>query len=93
MAARFFHHQLNLFLTLRGRYNYLNFECYGQKNEMTYPNHYESGFNFRGFNQRLIEKHTGRRRMITFDPSYVPKSGKHTPGVGYFWSGCAGKSK
>jgi hypothetical protein len=31
--------------------------------------------------------------MIAFDPSYVPKSGKRTPGVGYFWSGCAGKSK
>jgi hypothetical protein len=89
----FFYHHLNLFLTLRGRYNYLNFERYGQKNEMTYRNHHESGFNFRGFNQRLIEKHTGRRRMIAFDPSYVPKSGKHTPGVGYFWSGCAGKSK
>lgn len=34
----FFYHHLNLFLTLRGRYNYLNFERYGQKNEMTYRN-------------------------------------------------------
>lgn len=31
--------------------------------------------------------------MIAFDPSYVSKSSKHTPGVGYFWSGCAGKAK
>ena len=89
----FFHHHLGLFLTLRGRYNYLNFERYGQKNELTYRNHHESGFSFRAFNRRLIEKHTGSRRMIAFDPSYVSKSGKHTPGVGYFWSGCAGKAK
>jgi len=89
----FFHHLLGLFLTLRGQYNYLNFERYGQKNELTYRNHHESGFNFRDFNRRLIEKHTGSRRMIAFDPSYVSKSGKHTPGVGYFWSGCAGKAK
>ena len=31
--------------------------------------------------------------IIAFDPSYVSKSGKSTPGVGYFWSGCAGKAK
>ena len=28
-----------------------------------------------------------------FDPSFISKSGKKTPGVGYFWSGCAGKTK
>lgn len=27
------------------------------------------------------------------DPSYLSKSGKKTHGVGYFWSGFAGKSK
>lgn len=89
----FFHHHLGLCLALRGRYTYLNFERYGQKNELTYRNHHESGFSFRAFNRRLIEKYTGSRRMIAFDPSYLSKSGKHTPGVGYFWSGCAGKAK
>ena len=85
----FFHHHL----TLRGRYTYLNFERYGQKNELTYRNHHESGFDFRTFNRCLIEKNTNSQRMIAFDPSYIPKSGKRTPGVGYFWSGCAGKAK
>ena len=89
----FFHHHLGLFLTLRGRYTYLNFERYGQKNELTYRNHHESGFDFRTFNRCLIEKNTNSQRMIAFDPSYIPKSGKRTPGVGYFWSGCAGKAK
>lgn len=89
----FFQHHLGLFLTLRGRYTYLNFERYGQKSELTYRNHHESGFDFRTFNQILIEKHTGSRRMMAFDPSYIPKSGKRTPGVGYFWSGSAGRAK
>jgi hypothetical protein len=31
--------------------------------------------------------------MNVFDPSYISKSGKSTPGIGYFWSGCAGKVK
>jgi hypothetical protein len=31
--------------------------------------------------------------MIAFDPSYIAKSGEHTPGVGYFWSGCDSMAK
>lgn len=89
----FFQHHLGLFLSLRGRYNYLNFERYGQKNELTYRNHHELGFDFRTFNRCLIKKNTGSQRMIAFDPSYISKSGKHTPGAGYFWSGCAGRAK
>jgi Transposase DDE domain len=89
----FFQRHLWLFLSLRGRYTYLNFERYGQHHEQTYRNHHESGFDFRAFNRCLIETHTGSRRMIAFDPSYISKSGKHTPGVGYFWSGCAGRAK
>ena len=34
-----------------------------------------------------------RGHSFAFDPSYISKSGKHTPGAGYFWSGCAGKPK
>ncbi|VAW25121.1 hypothetical protein MNBD_BACTEROID01-833 [hydrothermal vent metagenome] len=30
---------------------------------------------------------------IAFAPSYISKSGKKTPGLGYFWPGCAGKAK
>ena len=89
----FFHHHLELFLSMRGRYTYLNFERYGQKHEQTYRNHHNSGFDFQKFNLSLILKHTGERRMLAFDPSYISKSGRHTPGVGYFWSGCAGRAK
>jgi|GEM_PF-5859574 len=31
--------------------------------------------------------------MIAFDPSYVRKAGKHTPGFGYYWWGVAGAAK
>jgi hypothetical protein len=34
----------------------------------------------------------GNRNAVAFDPSFIPKSGKHTPGIGYFWSGCAGRA-
>jgi len=31
-------------------------------------------------------------RILAFDPSYLPKSGNHTPGKGKYWSGCLGRS-
>ncbi|BBE20270.1 mobile element protein [Aquipluma nitroreducens] len=31
----------------------------------------------------------GKHNAIAFDPSFIHKSGKHTPVIGYFWSGCA----
>jgi hypothetical protein len=89
----FFLHHVVLFLSLRGRYTYLGFERYGQKNEATYRKHHSSGFDFVSFNRHLILEHTSNRRLIAFDPSYISKSGKSTPGVGYFWSGCASKAK
>lgn len=89
----FFLHHVLLYLSLRGRYTYLNFARYGRKNELTYRTHHSSGFDFQTFNRHLIDAHTSPRRVVAFDPSYVSKSGKHTPGVGYFWSGCASRAK
>lgn len=45
------------------------------------------------FNKILIQAHCSSNLAIAFDPSYISKSGKKTPGTGYFWSGCAGKAK
>ncbi len=30
--------------------------------------------------------------VIAFDPTYLPKSGKHSPYIDRFWSGCAGRA-
>ena len=60
---------------------------------MTYRNHHNAGFDFQKFNLALIRAHTSYKRMVAFDPSYISKSGKYTPGVGYFWSGCASRAK
>jgi hypothetical protein len=36
---------------------------------------------------------TGTRKAIAIDPSYISKSGKQTPWIGYFWYGYAGAAK
>jgi hypothetical protein len=30
---------------------------------------------------------TDHESVLAFDPSYIPKSGKHTEGLGHFWNG------
>ena len=44
-------------------------------------------------NKEFILAHGSGKYVIAFDPSYISKSGKHTPGIGYFWSGCASRAK
>lgn len=86
-------HLLKILFAVRGRYNFENISRYGGKNEVTYREWYNRGFDFLQFNMELIRSLDDEDRLIAFDPSYLSKSGKHTEGTGYFWSGCAGASK
>ena len=86
-------HLMPLLLTIRGRHNFENLSRYGSSNEATYRVRYEKSFDFMDFNKQLVMAMPEEERIIAFDPSYLPKSGKHTPGTGYFWSGCANATK
>jgi len=82
-----------LILSIKGRINFLQFERFGNYGEQHYRNQFEKHFDFMSFNKELIREHASKHLTIAFDPSYINKSGKSTPGVGWYWSGCAGKSK
>lgn len=86
-------HLMPLLLTIRGRHNFENLSRYGSFHEATYRVRYEDEFAFERFNEALILSLPEEERIIAFDPSYLPKSGKHTPGASYFWSGCANATK
>jgi hypothetical protein len=45
------------------------------------------------FNKTLLKNFVKGKIAIAFDPSHILKSGKQTPGVGRFWSGCDNKMK
>jgi hypothetical protein len=66
---------------------------YGSYSEQSYRQNFEKAFDFKGFNTELIKTYCGKELIWIFDPSYIAKSGKHTPYVGYFWSGCANARK
>ncbi len=54
---------------------------------------YRRKFGWISFNRTMVQEGKHHHRAIAIDPSYISKSGKKTPGVGYFWSGCASAVK
>ena len=86
-------HLVGLYLSMRCRKNFLMLERHGQYSEQTYRQHFSRSHDFKSFNRELIRSYCGQELVWVFDPSYISKSGKKTPGVGYFWSGCASKMK
>jgi len=61
--------------------------------EQRFRQQFEKKFDFMSFNKELTKTYFGTRVAIAFDPSYISKSGKKTPYLGHFWSGCAGATK
>lgn len=86
---------LLMFALLPRKVNFTQLEIYGNYCEKTYRLGFSKHFEWVDFNlglsNRLFE--AGDRKAIAIDPSYITKSGKHTQGIGRFWSGCAQQVK
>lgn len=89
----FFCEVIILLLSIKGRVNFLQLGCFGNFKEQRYRQQFEKPFPFPDFNKELTLSHGGKRFVIAFDPSYISKSGKKTPGMGWYSSGCAGQAK
>ena len=90
---KFVVHIVQLILSIRGRVNFMSMSRYGSYSEQSYRLNFSKEFDFKTFNKELILNSCGTELAWIFDPSFITKSGKHTPGVGYFWSGCASAVK
>lgn len=88
---KFLLHILLMFISMRGRINFLQLGRYGHMDEHSYRYHFSKIFDWVGFNRRFITEHCSDQRILGFDASYISKSGKSTYGVGYFYSGCHGQ--
>ena len=75
---KFIVHIVHLFLSMRGRKNYLMMSRYGHYGEQTYRQNFEKDFDFRGFNTELKRQYCGSELVWIFDPSYITKSGNIT---------------
>jgi Transposase DDE domain. len=81
-----------LYLSIPTRINFLQLGRYSRFGEQRFRRQFEKGFDFFSFNKAMTEPYIGKRSAVAFDASFIHKSGKHTPCLGYFWSGCAGKT-
>ena len=81
-----------LYLSIPSRINFLQLGRYSLFGEQHFRRQFETGFDFFSFNKALSAPWIGTRNAVAFDPSFIHKSGKQTPGIGYFWSGCAGRT-
>lgn len=84
---------IGLFLSIKGPLNFLQLERFSDLDEQSFRNQFEKTFDFMSLNKDLVLENGSGHYTIAFDPSYISKAGKLTPGVGYHWSGCAGKVK
>jgi len=89
----FFIETILLMMSIKGRINFKQLGRYGIHNEQMYRQNFEKPFDFMDFNSKIVKQYCSATIAIGFDPSYISKSGKHTYGVGKYWSGVAGQAK
>ena len=87
---------LILFVVMQ-KTNFTQLGTFGTANEKTYRRHFEEcGMDTVTFNLWMAKQYFKGSigvKALAIDPSHIIKSGRHTPGLGYFWSGVAGKAK
>ena len=83
----------------RGRVNYSRLAQVSGWSEKTFRRHYSltETVNFFAVHRAIIDAGLARTpagmRVIAFDPSFLPKAGKKTPGLGRFWNGTASRAE
>jgi Transposase DDE domain len=82
-----------LLLVLPRRANFKQMARLSRRNEGTIHNWLSKRLELVEFQRSLIDRHGSGSYCTLFDPSYLPKSGKCTSGLGRYWSGQAGAVK
>ena len=84
-----------LYMVIPRKINFTQMGRYSDSCEQRFRQLYERDFDWLGFNTSLMTRGLGRgkRKAIAIDASYISKSGKKTPYIGKFWSGCASAMK
>ena len=82
-----------LYIIIPKRINFLQLGRYSSSSEQRFRQNFSRAFNWAEFNSELSKVVlSGKRKAIAIDPSFISKSGKRTPYIGHFWSGCHAKA-
>ena len=82
-------------LALRGRVNYRNLSRYCDYTERTISRQFRAKFDWPAFHQRVIREALDQDSVLISaqDASFIPKSGKQTFGLGYFFNSCHARAE
>lgn len=84
---------MELYLTSSGRMNFTQMARCSRSCESRFRQNFKKSFDWVAFNRHFLDSASKHRIAIAVDPCFVPKSGKKTPGLDWFWSGCASAMK
>ena len=80
-------------LLVCGKLNFSSLASHSELNERTYRRGFRRDFDFEQFNLKCLAQRAKKGEWVAaLDASYLPKSGKHTYGLGKFYSGCLGRA-
>lgn len=96
----FLFEMFELIFSIQGRVNYTNLARFSKYNEITFRRNFKKFFDWLNFNLQIMQL-AGMRfssKSVTeiiaaIDCSYLPKAGKKTFGLDFFYSGVAGRNK
>lgn len=82
-------------LTVRGKVNFFNLSRYSDYSEKSFRRQFRRRFDFMQFNLCAVSKLKPSRQpfLVGQDASFIPKSGKRTYGLEYFFNGCASRAE
>ena len=80
-----------LVMTIPQKMNFLQFARFGSSCESRFRQNFAKTFDWISFNKHFIRER--EEHLTAIDPCFIPKSGKKTAGISYFWSGCASSIK
>lgn len=87
---------ISTILSLKGKVNFRNMSRYSNLDEKSFSRNYRKQLDFKSANIDCIDYCFGnqpdRKLIAAMDCSFIPKSGKKTSGLDYFYSGCASRT-
>jgi hypothetical protein len=92
---KFLCHVMRLMLLVPGRVTFRNLSRYSPYHEKTFARWFERDVDFVSLNHAaIVEVVTpSHEHVLAFDPNFVPKSGKRTPGLDMFWNGAHSRAE
>ncbi|MCH2045274.1 MAG: hypothetical protein MK212_14250, partial [Saprospiraceae bacterium] len=69
----FFTEIMLLFLSIRGKINFLQLSRYGKMQESSYRENFKKEFDFKSFNAELIKQTMSTEKVLAFDPTFISK--------------------